>query len=81
MNRRGFFTALAGLTATAVLDPERLLWVPGQKLISIPKPMTYNRIEIREPRGIWYLTKEGHVAGYLWTKGMGCSGHSWPLAL
>lgn len=32
MNRRGFLGLLAG----AVLDPERLLWVPGKKLISIP---------------------------------------------
>jgi hypothetical protein len=33
MNRRGFLGALLGV---AVLDPEKLLWVPGQKLISIP---------------------------------------------
>src|SRR5262249_45521890 len=32
MNRRAFLAALAGAT----LDPERLLWVPGKKLISIP---------------------------------------------
>lgn len=35
MNRRNF---LASLLATAVLDPERLLWVPGAKTISIPAP-------------------------------------------
>lgn len=35
MNRRNFISALLG---AATLDPERLLWVPGQKLISIPKP-------------------------------------------
>lgn len=34
MNRRGFLAALLG---GAVLDPERLLWRPGAKLISIPK--------------------------------------------
>ena len=34
MNRRGFFAALSGFA----LDPERLLWTPGKKLISIPKP-------------------------------------------
>lgn len=34
VNRRGFLAALAGLT----LDPERALWVPGKKLISIPAP-------------------------------------------
>jgi hypothetical protein len=36
MNRRSFFGLItAGLAAAA--DPERLLWVPGRKLISIPK--------------------------------------------
>jgi hypothetical protein len=34
MNRRGFLAALIG---GATLDPERLLWRPGAKLISIPK--------------------------------------------
>lgn len=33
MERRGFLSALIG---AAVLDPERLLWVPGRKLISVP---------------------------------------------
>lgn len=35
LNRRGFLTALVG---AFVADPERALWVPGKKLISIPKP-------------------------------------------
>lgn len=35
MNRRSF---LASVAAALVLDPERALWVPGKKLISIPKP-------------------------------------------
>lgn len=34
MNRRGFLSSLAA----AVLDPEKLLWVPGKKMISIPSP-------------------------------------------
>lgn len=33
ISRRGFLGALA---AAFVADPERLLWVPGKKLISIP---------------------------------------------
>jgi hypothetical protein len=33
MNRRLLLKMLVG---SAVLDPERLLWVPGKKLISIP---------------------------------------------
>lgn len=37
MNRRAFLSLIAtGLAATT--DPERLLWQPGRKLISIPKP-------------------------------------------
>jgi hypothetical protein len=32
VGRRGFLGILDGL----VMDPERLLWVPGKKLISIP---------------------------------------------
>jgi hypothetical protein len=35
LSRRGFLGALLG---TAVLDPKRLLWIPGKKLISIPRP-------------------------------------------
>jgi len=37
MNRRGFFGILGGAFAAAT-DPERLLWTPGQRLISIPRP-------------------------------------------
>jgi hypothetical protein len=33
MDRRAFLTTLL---EGAALDPERLLWVPGKKLISIP---------------------------------------------
>jgi hypothetical protein len=41
MRRRGFLAMLAG----AALDPERLLWVPGRKLISIPTPREYGHPE------------------------------------
>lgn len=37
MNRRGFLRFLGAASAIA-LDPERALWVPGAKLISIPAP-------------------------------------------
>ncbi len=37
MNRRGFLGALLGAAAGAAYDPERALWVPGAKLISIPQ--------------------------------------------
>lgn len=38
MNRRGFLGAIAAALGGAVLDPDKLLWVPGAKLISIPRP-------------------------------------------
>lgn len=40
VNRRGF---LASLLAATTVDPERLLWVPGRKTISIPKPFQLER--------------------------------------
>lgn len=36
MNRRSFLALLSAAAAGAVLDPERLLWVPGQKTIFLP---------------------------------------------
>lgn len=38
MNRRLFLSSAAAIAATISLDPEKLLWRPGAKLISIPKP-------------------------------------------
>ncbi len=37
MNRRGFLGGLIGAASAMVLDPEKLLWVPGTKTIFIPK--------------------------------------------
>lgn len=37
MNRRGFIGAMLG---AAVLDPEKLLFVPGRKVYSIPRTLT-----------------------------------------
>lgn len=39
MNRRAFLSGLAAFAATATLDPERLLWVPGRKTVVLP-PIT-----------------------------------------
>ncbi len=44
MQRRGFLTALAGSVGAMTLDPERLLWRSGAKLISIPAP---TRLSVR----------------------------------
>jgi len=37
LSRRGFFGLLGGAAAAIALDPEKALWVPGKKLISIPR--------------------------------------------
>jgi hypothetical protein len=42
MTRRSLFGILA---AAVAIDPERLLWAPGKKLISIPKePALYEHV-------------------------------------
>ncbi|MGH7182754.1 MAG: hypothetical protein ACREJN_12355 [Nitrospiraceae bacterium] len=51
MNRRGFLGALAGFTAALTLDPEKLLWIPGQKLISIPSESIIDRVDIYHSYG------------------------------
>lgn len=48
MNRRGFLRYLTGAIATATLDPERLLFVPGKRLISIPSVRQATLDEINE---------------------------------
>lgn len=51
MNRRHFFGLLAaGLAAAA--DPERAVWLPGRKLISIPKPRRGYHVWISHSRGV-----------------------------
>ncbi len=49
MNRRLFLSTLAAGLAGATLDPEKLLWTPGKKLISIPAPQ-----KLLGPLPYWY---------------------------
>lgn len=49
MDRRGFLRSLLTGAAALTLDPERLLWVPGAKTISIPKaiePVSFGGVKI-----------------------------------
>ena len=41
MNRRHLLGTLLGAAAGLVLDPERMLWVPGAKKIFIPPPRKF----------------------------------------
>lgn len=63
MNRRGFLAALAG---AFVVDPERALWVPGKKLISIPKPSNVQSVSV------YFYT----VNGDSWCLRAGCYGRT-----
>ena len=38
MNRRGFLSLFAPAAAIACVDPERLLWAPGNRKFFIPSP-------------------------------------------
>ncbi len=58
MNRRDFLGFLGAAIAGATLDPERLLWEPGKKLISIPASVAANNYGLygnymRIPRGLF----------------------------
>lgn len=46
MNRRGFLGMLGAALAGSTVDPEKLLWVPGAKTISIPKAISVSEESI-----------------------------------
>ena len=47
-DRRAFLSLLTAAAAGLVLDPERLLWVPGRKTIFLPTPATHS----------WFITPQ-----------------------
>lgn len=59
MNRRGFLTALCAALA-APPDPDKLLWTPGARLISIPKKIKRCKITTyyRYPVGPYWIQTE-----------------------
>lgn len=72
MNRRSFFlkTLLSAVAAGATLDPERLLWRPGQRLISIPRPRLlwkqgFNDVWWRQRGTLMEVTLNGQPLGTL----------------
>ncbi len=71
MNRRNFFGVMGGAVAALTLDPERALWVPGKKLISIPNPQRKTLADFMESGELVYLT-ELHSNGVKKTYANGC---------
>lgn len=45
MNRRNFLKILAGGAAGFALDPERLLWVPGQRTHFVMPSIAFDHVE------------------------------------
>jgi hypothetical protein len=45
-SRRGFLSALLGGASALAVDPERLIWMPGQKKIFIPPPPQYRHFQV-----------------------------------
>lgn len=41
MNRRGFLQLATAAAASFALDPERLLWIPGQRTFFLPSPRPF----------------------------------------
>lgn len=58
-SRRGFLGAIA---AALTLDPERALWVPGKKLISVPapRPLPSGEASIDGKGGAWQYWMSGN---------------------
>lgn len=63
MNRRGFLQTLGAALVGATLDPERLLWVPGQKTIFLPpvQPIV-TTIDTRQMFGVDFQWSDIKVA-------------------
>jgi hypothetical protein len=77
MTRRGLFGMLGAAVAAATLDPERLLWEPGKKLISIPKPDPDWPVPFLY-RGIWpEITRERLIARYGAAKAVSAQLQKW----
>ena len=69
MNRRGFLTALCAAIA-APPDPDKLLWTPGKKLISIPSGKKLISAYL------WSIMfhREKNVSGHMAYQGFGLMG-------
>jgi len=66
MNRRGFLRAL-GIGATVLaLDPEKALWTPGKKLISIPKPAPLTQQQVYDLVAQRILDATWRMSGDFW---------------
>lgn len=57
MNRRDWMKLFAaGVAGAMVMDPEKLLWVPGEKTIFLPPVVSLREAETELIHSIWQLT-------------------------
>lgn len=66
MNRRGFLAALGA--AMVAPDPDKLLWTPGARLISVPTQKKLIQAEF------WSIWLYGDVSGFVGYKDYGVFG-------
>jgi hypothetical protein len=81
VNRRAFLSSIAAIAAGATLDPERLLWRPRAKLISIPAAIQ-PPIELYQPlvdfSERWQQDQERRWMRLLFVRGTLVRIDSWP---
>lgn len=69
MTRRSLFSLGAAALAGFALDPERALFVPGKKLISIPKPLALEPFHVQLLFGLGdIITIESFPGRYVVTR-------------
>lgn len=88
MDRRGFLSSVLGGAAALALNPERLLWVPGKKLISIPTIRTQlyaaqtNQAMIVSAKGM-FASKAAilKLEQEMWVDQFYLGGAQWPVVM
>lgn len=68
MRRRAFLQSLAAGVAGFALDPERLLWVPGQRVFFFTPPPLYPTLSISQIVAATYekVLRERRLTDNLW---------------
>lgn len=65
MQRRRFLSSLAAFAATSALDPEKLLWRPGEKTIFVPPVPRISGADIQYSDAELILTMNEFVERYI----------------
>lgn len=65
MNRRGFLSFLGAAVVVVQADPDRLVWTPGAKLISIPAPDDMRKLmSVTDYQNLFFDVLDRMIYGY-----------------